>query len=194
MPLAGASKQTETEAMPQPKIVVFAGSSRKDSLNKKLAALAAQELEALGAEATYIDLKDYLAPVYDGYTEEQQGIPPSIIRLEALIAGADAVVISSPEYKGFVPPLLVNIFIWMSRMKAKVFAGKSVALMAASPGGVRVIPRLRDALEELGGRVVPGFITIPGGAEAFNPDGSFVHEAHKKAVANHMSKLLALLR
>ncbi|MBC6407765.1 MAG: NAD(P)H-dependent oxidoreductase [Rhodobacteraceae bacterium] len=183
--------------MPQPKIVVFAGSSRRDSFNKKLAALAAQELEALGAEVIPIDLKDYQAPVYDGDTEEQQGIPPSMTRLEALIAGADAVVIASPEYNGFVPPLLVNVFSWVSRGKAGAFAGKNVAIMATSPGGfggVRMIPRLRDALAELGSRVVPGFVTIPSAMGAFNPDGSFVHEAHKKAVAAHMSKLLALLR
>ena len=58
----------------------------------------------------------------------------------------------------FVPPLLVNTFSWVSRPTkdggpGNVLMSKHVAVMAASPGrlgGVRVVPRLRDCLCELG--------------------------------------------
>jgi hypothetical protein len=48
----------------KPKILVFAGSLRKDSYNKKIAKLAAKDVEAAGAEATYLDLADYPLPIY----------------------------------------------------------------------------------------------------------------------------------
>lgn len=48
------------------RILVFAGSVRRDSLNKTLARLAAKHCAELGAEATFIDLADYPMPLYDG--------------------------------------------------------------------------------------------------------------------------------
>ena len=49
-----------------PRILVFAGSARKDSCNKKLARLAADAVTAVGGAATFVDLADYPAPLYDG--------------------------------------------------------------------------------------------------------------------------------
>jgi chromate reductase, NAD(P)H dehydrogenase (quinone) len=43
----------------KPKIVVFAGSTREGSLNKKLARVAAAALRQAGADATFLDLRDY---------------------------------------------------------------------------------------------------------------------------------------
>ena len=51
--------------------------------------------------------------------------------------------------------------------------------MAASPGrlgGIRVIPRLRDTLAELGVVVVPGFVTLPSAATAFDDNGNLTDE------------------
>ena len=73
-------------------------------------------------------------------------------------------MIATPEYNGFVTPLLLNMLCWASRPSpgddfGSVFQARPVALMASSPGrlgGVRVIPRLRDVLAELGMVPVPG--------------------------------------
>ncbi|HAZ99034.1 MAG TPA: FMN reductase, partial [Halomonas sp.] len=48
-----------------PKVLVFAGSAREGSLNKRLAKYAAQRIEALGGKATFIDLKEYPCPLFD---------------------------------------------------------------------------------------------------------------------------------
>jgi NAD(P)H-dependent FMN reductase len=76
-------------------------------------------------------------------------------------------------------PILLNIFCWASRPSptddfGAVFQGKPVALMASSLGrlgGVRVIPRLRDAVCELGMVPVPGFASIGNAAQAFSDNG-----------------------
>jgi len=59
------------------RILVFAGSARAGSLNKKLARVAAAAVRAAGAEATLIDLADYAMPLYDGDLEARDGVPSS---------------------------------------------------------------------------------------------------------------------
>ena len=68
-----------------PKILCFAGSLRRDSLNKKLVKVAMQSAQKAGAEVTYVDLKDYPMPVYDGDIETEQGIPDNAKKLKQLM-------------------------------------------------------------------------------------------------------------
>lgn len=183
------------------KILVFAGSARKASVNKKLAAVAAETARAAGAEVTLIDLADYPAPVYDGDIEAGEGIPKTIRDLKTLIAAHDGMVIVTPEYNGCVPPLLVNSLDWASRpegdeVSCAVFAGKKVAIAAASPGGlggVRVIPRLRDFLAELGAVTVPGFVTLPGAFSAFDDEGKLTNEVTATLLEALIGRLMSSL-
>lgn len=46
-------------------ILAFAGSARKDSLNKKLVKIAAEGARATGEEVTYLDFRDLPLPIYD---------------------------------------------------------------------------------------------------------------------------------
>jgi len=66
--------------------------------------------------------------------------------------------------------------------------------MAASPGrlgGIRVIPRLRDTLAELGVTVVPGFVTVAAAAQAFNEDNTPKDEQLSTNIANLAATLIA---
>lgn len=181
------------------KILVFAGSSRSASVNKKLAAAAADVATAAGAEVTLIDLADYPAPIYDGDIEEQDGLPDNMRAFKALCSSHDAFIIVSPEYNGCVPPLLVNTMSWASRpegdeVSCSAFRGKHVAIAAASPGGlggVRVIPRLRDFLAELSFQVIPGFATLPGAYKAFDDDGKLVDQKSVAAVTDLVERLVS---
>ena len=58
-----------------PKLLAFAGSTRKDSLNKLLVKIAAKGAESAGAQVTFLDLKDYPLPLYDGDLENRIGHP-----------------------------------------------------------------------------------------------------------------------
>ena len=160
-------------------ILVFAGSARRGAFSKQLAAAATTSLTEWGAKPTLIDLADYDTPIYHGDFEDSLGIPQCVLDFRRLVASHHGLAIVTPEYNGFVTPLLLNMFCWASRPSpgddfGAVFQGKPVALMASSPGrlgGVRVIPRLRDAVAELGMVPVPGFVTLPNAANAFNDDG-----------------------
>ena len=89
-----------------PSLVFFAGSAREDSVNKKIARVAAATAAAADAKATLIDLRDYPMPLYDGDLEEREGLPEAAVELKALLRASDGFFIASPEYNSSLPPLL----------------------------------------------------------------------------------------
>jgi NAD(P)H-dependent FMN reductase len=125
------------------RILVFAGSARRDSLNKKLARVAAGFAREAGAEVTFIDLDDYPMPVYHGDLESAEGMPANGLKLRELFIANDALLIVSPENNQSMTSLLKNTIDWLSRSIGDgkgansglaPFRGKVAAMMAASPG------------------------------------------------------------
>jgi NAD(P)H-dependent FMN reductase len=167
------------------KILVFAGSSRKDSLNKKLAQAAAQMVQRLGVETTFVDLADYPMPLYDGDVEEAQGLPQSMLKLYPLFKAADGLLIACPEYNSSITPLLKNTIDWLSRPqegepRLGAFAGKVVGVMGTSPGALgamRVLRHVREIMGNIGCLVIPQQVGVPNGSQVFGPDGNIIDEA-----------------
>ncbi|MGO1396696.1 MAG: NADPH-dependent FMN reductase [Halomonas sp.] len=161
------------------KVLVLAGSAREGSLNKQLARLAAKRIEVLGGEATFIDLKDYPCPLFDEDIEAQ-GMPDNVLRLRGILADHQGVLIASPEYNGFITPLLKNTLDWLSRPYQEtpglgLFAGKWAALVAASPGGlggIRALPLGQQLLANLGLIVLPQPLSLAKAGSAFNGSGA----------------------
>ena len=179
-------------------ILVFAGSARRGAFSKQLAAAATTAITEWGAKPTLIDLADHDAPIYNGDLEDALGIPETVLEFRRLVASHHGLAIATPEYNGFMTPLLLNLFCWASRPSpgddlGAVSQGKPVALMAASPGrlgGVRVIPRLRDAVAELGMAPVPGFVTLPQAGAGFTDDGSLADAAGADSLRALMKRLI----
>ena len=179
-------------------ILVFAGSARKDSFNKKLAKNAADLLEKRKIGHSLVDLNDYEAPIYHGDLEAELGIPKSMKRFKALMKSHSAFLIASPEYNGFVPPLLINTFSWCSRPEEGdtnlvATRGKYVGLMATSPGamgGIRMLPRLREALCDLGAVVVPGSVSVGRATNVFDDNGSLTDDKAVKRLEDVIDTLI----
>ena len=167
-----------------PKVLVFAGSAREGSLNKRLAKYAAQRIEALGGKATFIDLKEYPCPLFDEDIEAQ-GMPENVLKLREILADHQALMIASPEYNGFITPLLKNTLDWLSRPYGDtpglgLFAGKWAELVAASPGGlggIRALPLGQQLLANLSLTVLPQPLSLPKAGSAFNDSGALHDDA-----------------
>ena len=99
----------------QPKVLVFAASTRTGTYNRKLAIWTANELRNAGMEVTLPDLRDYSMPLYDGDSEASQGVPENAQRLKEVLRQHEALVIASPEYNGSFSALLKNTIDWISR-------------------------------------------------------------------------------
>jgi NAD(P)H-dependent FMN reductase len=77
-------------------------------------------------------------PLYSADIEAESGIPVAVTRAKAALADAHGLVIATPEYNGGIPGVAKNAIDWMSRPSddiGRVFHGKWVALMGATPGG-----------------------------------------------------------
>ena len=67
------------------RILAFSGSARRESLNKKLLAVAVEATRAAGAEVTLHDFKEFPIPMYDGDLEDAEGIPANAQKLIELV-------------------------------------------------------------------------------------------------------------
>ena len=173
------------------KILAFAGSARKDSLNKKLLKVAAAGAEAAGADVTLIDLADFELPLFNQDLENEQGMPDKAGEIKKLMIAHDGFLIASPEYNGAFSPLLKNTIDWASRSERAdeaplvAYRGKTAAILATSPGGLgglRGLVMLRMLLGNLGIIVLPDQQAVPNGFKAFNDDGSMNDDKLEKRI------------
>ena len=186
----------------KPRILVFAGSAREASLNKKLARAAARVIDESGGEATFIDLRDFPMPIYEGDLEEREGMPAEARRLRELFVSHPAFLIVSPENNGTIPSLLKNAIDWLSRdvdgrSGLEPYRGKVVALMAASPGafgGVVCLSHLRNSLAKLLAHVIPEQFPLPKADQPFAEDGSLTQAWQQKSVKTVVMSLLETTR
>jgi chromate reductase len=143
------------------RILIISGSARRESLNTRLAEVAAA---ARPADAvTLVNDLDRL-PFYNGDVEAA-GVPTPVLELREAVAGADALVIATPEYNGTVPGMLGNAVDWLSRPAGEsVLQGKPVVVLSASPsryGGIRAAEHLRTVLGNVGAAVAPVGVSVP---------------------------------
>ena len=181
-----------------PRILAFASSTRRESFNKKLVAIAAQGAREAGAEVTLIDLKDFPLPLFDQDLEAEQGMPENRKKLKKLFIDHDGLLIASPEYNSSFPAVLKNAIDWVSRPapgepSLAAFRGKVATLMSASPGalgGLRGLVHVRSILGNMGVIVLPDQIALAKAHEAFQPDGSLV-DPKRQAGVEGLGKTLA---
>jgi len=185
-----------------PKILVFAGSAREGSFNKKLARIAAKSATAAGAEATYIDLRDLTMPLFDEDLEAREGEHPNAKYFKDHLKAHDGFIIVSPEHNSTYSALLKNALDWASRRRPgearfECFADKITVIMSASPGqlgGLRGLLNLRALLSNLSMIVLPDQLTLPSADKAFNEDGALKDPAVQASVDKLTVKLAGFIR
>jgi NAD(P)H-dependent FMN reductase len=126
------------------RLLVFAGSTRQQSFNRKLAGAAAVLAREAGADVTHIELGAFDVPMYNADVEAQ-GTPADVLRLKQLAFEHPAWIICAPEYNASYPALLKNTLDWISSpVKSdpawtdgfKSTRGKVVGMLSASPGAL----------------------------------------------------------
>jgi chromate reductase len=155
------------------KVLGISGSLRRDSHNAKLLRAAGEMFERYGVEfKIYDELK--AVPPYDE-DDDREPAPAAVARLRAAVAGADAVMFSTPEYNHSIPGQLKNAVDWLSRPAGSgALSGKHVAVIGASAGmfgAVWAQAELRKVLAAAGSRVVEGEVPVGHAHTRFDEDG-----------------------
>jgi chromate reductase len=131
------------------KIIAICGSLRARSSNLAL-------LRAATKIASEVQIYDGLAslPHFNPDDDEEGATPPpEVASLRALLAAADGILISTPEYAHGLPGSLKNMLDWLVSDGALV--DKPVAILTASPvGGQFAQASLVETLRTMNWRVV----------------------------------------
>ncbi len=151
------------------RLLLIAGSLRAGSTNIALL----RTMEALAPAGVTTLLYEGLGRLPHFNPDDDDGtgpLDPVVSELRSRIAGADAVVISTPEYAGALPGSFKNLLDWTiggGETYGKPVAWVNVAGLAAPTGGADAHESLRKVLTYAGADIVDGAcrrIPVPRGA------------------------------
>jgi NAD(P)H-dependent FMN reductase len=136
------------------RIVGVSGSLKESSGNSEL-------LRELAARAVELAVWNGLGTLPHFTPDDDGGAP--VASLRAAVAGADAVLVATPEYAGGMPGALKNALDWL--VGTGELYGKPVAVVSAAPSPERG-GNARRWVEQVvgfqGARVVTSFTVAPG--------------------------------
>jgi NAD(P)H-dependent FMN reductase len=174
-----------------PTILGLAGSVRRASFN---AALLRAAIEAAPATVTIETASIAGIPLYDGDEEAANGLPEPVRALKERIAAADGLLLVTPEYNNSIPGVFKNAIDWLSRPISdipRVFGGRAVAIMGATPGPRGTIlsqAAWLPVVRVLGLRPWYGrTLYVANAGSVFDQDGKLVDEQVKKQLTAFMS-------
>lgn len=172
-------------------IIGLSGSLRQKSLNSALLRAAA----GLAPAGTTIQIESIKGiPLYDGDVEAASGIPAAVAALKDRIAAADGLLLVTPEYNNSIPGVFKNTIDWLSRPAddiARVFGGKPVGMMGASPGRFGTLSSQTawlPVLRALGAQ--PWFeqtLYLGGAHRLFDASGNLADEESRKRVQSYLA-------
>ena len=139
-------------------------------------------------------------PLYNGDVEVD-GIPTSVAALKEKVVQADALLLVSPEYNNGIPGVFKNAIDWLSRPSsdiARMFGGRPIALIGASPGNFGTIlsqaawlPVLRTlgADHWAGGRLL-----VSHAGQIFDAEGNLTDDAIRERLRLYLEGFVAHIR
>lgn len=179
-------------------VVGLSGSLRRQSFNTALLRAAA----GLMPEGTVLDVRTlHGIPVYNADDEATTGIPPAAAALKDAIAAASGLILATPEYNNSMPGVTKNGIDWLSRPPAdikRVFTGKPVALLSASPGGFGAVlsqTAWLPVLKTLGAPVWAGpRLAVSRAGSVFGEDGALMDDAVRDQLKKFLAGFVASLQ
>ncbi|HTE75802.1 MAG TPA: NADPH-dependent FMN reductase [Xanthobacteraceae bacterium] len=175
-----------------PRIAVIVGSSRRDSINRKLA----QALVRLGAgkfDATFARIDDL--PMYN--QDNEGNLPPEVVRFKNDIAWADGMLIVTPEHDRSIPAVLKNAIDWGARPWGKnSWPGKPAFITGTSPGAIGSAlaqQHLRSVMTGLGMILLGGEAYVTFKPDLLDEHGNIGDDSTKKFLADFVDRFADLV-
>ena len=171
------------------KVVAFAGSLRRESLNRLLLRSAI----SLAPEGMVIEELDiYDIPLFNADVEAEPA--QSVTDFKESVAAADGLLIVTPEYNWGIPAVTKNLIDWASRRNTppgNVLLDKPVSIMAISGGtrgtGALARSHVRDVL--VFPRAIPmpsGDVGLSGGQSNFDDQGKLINETAQTVIEQNL--------
>ncbi len=154
------------------KVLAFAASNSRESINKQLLVHAADVLRDeinSSVQTQVLDLNDLEMPIYSIDRENANGIPDQAYRFFTAIGSADALLASFAAHNGNYTAAYKNLFDWASRIDPKVYQDKPSVILSTSPGkgGAASVLKLVVESAPFFGMNVLGSLSVPSFNSAF---------------------------
>ena len=178
-------REPDTEIGEPVRVVGISGSLRRGSYNTALLR-AAREVRPPGMDFELVPLND--VPLYSGDVE-RAGLPPAVAALRDAIAGADGLVIATPEYNYSISGVLKNAIDWASRPPDSPLDGKPLAIMGVGGryGTLRAQLHLRQiALHNSMRVMIDPEIHLSRARDKFDADGALLDPDVRRALAEFL--------
>lgn len=137
-------------------VLIFVSSLNE---NVKLANKIQIQLKENSIESKIVNLVEMNLPMYDTNKEQNDGIPQKALDLGEEMKSASGYVFVAPEYNFNVPPVLVNMIAWVSRIGddfRELFSSKIIQLATHSgSNGIDLLSSMRNQFTKLGSIVMP---------------------------------------
>ncbi|WP_067216600.1 NADPH-dependent FMN reductase [Marinomonas gallaica] len=166
------------------KVLAFAATNHKASINKQLVTYAANVLaENKGADVEVLDLNDYELPIYSIERQTENGMHPLAQQFFDKIGAADVVLISFAEHNGSYSAVYKNLFDWTSRIDMKVYQNKPTVLLSTSPGpgGANSVLSAAVGSAEFFAMDLKGSLSVPSFNDNFDTDKGVLTNAELTA-------------
>jgi chromate reductase, NAD(P)H dehydrogenase (quinone) len=165
-------------------VLALSGSLRAASINTALLHAAVQLAPAGMTVQVFGGIADL--PLFN--IDLEQAVPAPVAALRAAVAGADALLIASPEYAHGVSGVMKNTLDWLVSLES--FVGKPVALLNAQPRAQFSDPALREILTTMSADLVqPASIALTLTADTLTEAGMLASESVSAAVKAAMVAL-----
>lgn len=150
------------------KVLGFAASSSKKSINKKLVTYFLSLIKSQDKEI--LDLNDYELPLFSVDMEEKLGHPDLVLDFINKLKNSELIVISFAEHNGTYTAAYKNLFDWCTRIEKKLFNNKKMILLSTSPGkrgADRVLEGAISSIPRFGGLIL-NHLSVPSFNHNFN--------------------------
>jgi chromate reductase len=177
------------------KILGISGSLRKGSYNTGLLRAAGELMPDDVEFEIWEGLKT--VPPYD-HDDDTEDAPAAVAELRSAVAGADAVLIATPEYNASVPGVLKNALDWISRpVLTNPLRNKPAAVVGASTGAFGAVwaqAELRKILSTIGARTLDLEVACRQAAERFDENGLLLDDEVRGELRQVVDELVAATR
>jgi chromate reductase, NAD(P)H dehydrogenase (quinone) len=178
--------------MAKPHIAVIVGSNRRDSINRKLAR-ALIKLSAAAFDASIVRIDDL--PMFN--QDLEGSLPAEVVRYKNELAGADGVLIVTPEHDRSIPALLKNAIDWGARPYGKnSWAGKPTFITGTSPGALGSAlaqQHLRAIMVSLGVTLLGGDAYVTFKPELVDDESNIVDESTRGFLKGFLDRFATLV-
>ena len=176
----------------KPALGIIVGSSRRDSINRKLAGALSALAEPL-FDVHFIAIDDL--PMFGEFVSK---LPPAVARYRDEIARADAILVVTPEHNRSLPAVLKNAIDWAGPAAGQnTWAGKPVLITGTSPGAIGTAlaqAHLRQVLGAfLGALVFGGEAYVTFKPDLIDANGRFTDESTRKFLQDFIDRFAALV-